>query len=385
MFADRPSPKQRRRARWVALLALLAVVLVLGGIKALQIRAMMKAGATFAPPPETVSTAVAETMSWQSTQDAVGTVVATRAVVLSAEIPGRVVAVYFDSGQSVKKGAPLVRLDAATERAQLTSAEAQEVLAQQSLARAKELRAAGANTEAELDQVEAQAKQASAAVAALRATLAKKVIAAPFDGRVAIRQVELGQIISAGTPVASLQSVSPIYAEFSLPQQSIANVRVGDAVRMWTDIFAKQDWTGKVSVVNPEVDLATRNVRYRATFENPDGRLTPGMFTQVEVVFPEKREVLVVPSTAVIFAPYGDSVYVVEEKKDPKGKSALIAQQRFVRLGERKGDFVAIAEGLKKGEQVVSSGAFKLRNGTPVQVNNALAPSAKLNPKPPEP
>ena len=216
----------------------------------------------------------------------------------------------------------------------------------------------------------------------LRATIEKKTIRAPFDGRIAIRQVELGQVLGAGAPVASLQSVTPIYVEFSLPQQALARLKVGQPVHVHTDTFPGATWSGKVSTINTEVDVATRNVKVRATVPNEDGRLRPGMFTNVEVLAPEQVPVLLVPATAVIYAPYGDSVFVLDTKKGPDGKDQLTAQQRFVRLGERRGDLVAVLTGLKAGESVISSGAFKLRSGASVVVRNDLAPDVQADPKP---
>jgi membrane fusion protein (multidrug efflux system) len=373
------------RKIWIAVIVgLLAVVAVLAGVKAGQIGKMIQAGKSFTPPPETVTTAKVEAASWLPTRTAVGTLVAVRGVTLGAELPGTIREIHFDSGQSVRKGAVLVKLDTSTEEAQLQAAIADAKLAEDNLARAVDLRKGEANTPADLDAARTRATQAQATVATLRTTIAKKTIQAPFDGRVAIRQVELGQVVSPGTPIASLQSVSPIYAEFWLPQQALADVKAGQKVRMTTDTFPGQAWEGTVSTVNTEVDVATRNVRLRATFPNPDGRLRPGMFANVEVLAGAARPVLVIPATAALFAPYGDSVFVLEEKPDAAGKPAATVTQRFVRLGERRGDLVAVESGLKEGDVVVSSGAFKLRSGASVVVRNELAPKVELAPRPAE-
>ncbi len=310
--------------------------------------------------------------------------VAIRGVTVGSELPGAIREVSFDSGTSVRKGAVLVRLDTSTEEAQLAAAKADENLARLNYERAVEVRKGQANTPADLDAAEARYKQAQAAVNTLKATIEKKSIRAPFDGRIAIRQVEVGQVLAAGAPVASLQSVTPIYVEFSLPQQALARLEVGQPVHVHTDTFPGVTWNGKVSVINTEVDVATRNVKVRAIVPNADGRLRPGMFANVEVLAPEKVPVLLVPATAVIYAPYGDSVFVVDPKKGADGKDQLVVQQRFVRLGERRGDLVAVQTGLKAGETVVSSGAFKLRSGAAVVVHNALAPDVQVDPKPPE-
>ncbi|HKC58451.1 MAG TPA: efflux RND transporter periplasmic adaptor subunit, partial [Myxococcales bacterium] len=250
------------------------------------------------------------------------------------------------------------------------------------LERSRTLRASDYSSAADLDASVARAKQTTASVAQLQATIAKKTIRAPFDGRVAIRQVELGQVLAPGTLVASLQSIHPIYADFWLPQQALIDLTPGMKVRLRTDVFPQQGWEGEVTTINPEVDVSTRNVRVRATFPNQDGRLRPGMFANVEVISPEKRSVLVIPATAVIYAPYGDSVFALEEKKEGAGEPSLVARQKFVRLGERRGDLVTVVSGLAAGETVVSSGAFKLRNGAAVVVRNDLAPNAELAPKP---
>jgi membrane fusion protein, multidrug efflux system len=374
--------KTKTKAWAFSIVALVVVIAVLVGIKAGQIGTMIKAGKSFVPPPESVTSAKVEAKEWESTRSAIGTLVAFRGVTLGAELGGTVRAISFDSGAFVKKGQVLVKLDTSAEEAQLGAASADASLAKLNLDRARNLHKGGANTQADLDAAEARAKSAQATVANLEATIAKKTIRAPFDGRVAIRQVELGQVLSTGTAIASLQSVSPIYADFYLPQQALATLRSGQRTRLRTDIFPGAQWEGEVSTVNTEVDVATRNVRVRATFPNGDGRLRPGMYANVEVLSSDKRPVLLIPATAAIFAPYGDSVFVLEEKKDPAGKPSALARQKFVRLGERRGDFVAVEAGLDAGEKVVSSGAFKLKNGMAVVVNDALAPSAELSPTP---
>jgi membrane fusion protein, multidrug efflux system len=381
-----PEPRPRRSrskiAIWiVAIVGILVVIGVLVGIKAGQIKTMIDTGKSFTIPPESVTSATAEVTEWEGTRSAVGTLVAYRAVTMSAEIGGAVRQIAFDSGQAVKKGALLVKLDTSTEEAQLASARAEAALAKTTLLRARTLRQSEANTQADLDAADAKVKQTDAAVQQLEATIAKKTIRAPFDGRLAIRQVELGQVVAPGTAIASLQSVTPIHADFWLPQQALADVKVGQKTRVHVDIYPKAQWDGRITTVNPEVDPATRNVRVRATFENPDGRLKPGMFASVEVLSNERHKVVVVPATAVIFAPYGDSVYVIEQKSE-NGKTSQVVRQKFVRVGDRRGDFVSVSDGLSGGEQVVSSGAFKLRNGMAVVVNNTLAPPAKLAPNP---
>jgi membrane fusion protein, multidrug efflux system len=372
----------KRRVWILAIVALVGVVLVLVAIKGGQIAVMIKAGKSFAIPPESVSTTKVTPTEWQSSRETVATLVAVRAVTVASEVPGMVREIGFDSGAYLRKGEVMVQLDTSVEEAQLAAARAEAELARASLHRAQALREAKSNSPADLDAAEARAKQAAANVATLQATIAKKTIRAPFDGRVSIRQVNLGQVLASGTAIASLQSITPVFADFWLPQQALAELRVGMETRLHTDVFPKATWEGTVSTINPEVDVATRNVRVRATFPNADGRLRPGMFVNVDVLSPEKQQVLAIPSTAILYAPYGDSVFAVEEKKDDPGKGSLIAHQKFVRLGEHRGDLVAVTSGLTAGETIVSSGAFKLRNNSPVVVHNELAPNAEVAPTP---
>jgi membrane fusion protein (multidrug efflux system) len=408
---ERPgATRQSRRKRWViAILALLGVVVILVGIKTAQIMVMIKAGKAMVPPPESVTSTKVEQVEWQPVRQAVGTLIAIRGVTLGAELTGTVRQINFENGSLVKKGTVLIRFDTSSEQAQLQSAVADGALAKQTLERAENLRKQEVNTQAELEAAQARDKQTRATVNNLQAIINKKVIRAPFDGRVGIRAIELGQVVSPGTPLISLQTVTPIYAEFQLPQQSLADVKLGQKIVLKVDVFPGTSWEGTVTTVNPEVDPGTRNVRMRATVENPDGRLNPGMFASVEVQSGEKGQAIVVPATSVIFAPYGDSVYVIEQDKgegdkgaQPKGEEAkpkapagkataqkpgsdkpnLIARQRFVRLGDRRGDFVAVVSGLAPGETVVSNGAFKLHNGQSVMVNNSLAPAAQFVPAP---
>jgi membrane fusion protein (multidrug efflux system) len=369
--------------QWIVVVAGVVITLaVLVGVKAGQIVTMVRAGESFAPPPEAVTSAPVEAVEWDQKTAAVGSLVAVRGVVLAAEVPGTVREITFESGSSVKRGAVLVRLDTSAEEAQLAAAQAEASLARLGRERAVRLRQGEANAQADLDAAVAHAKQADATVANLNAVISKKIIRAPFDGRISIRQVELGQVLSPGSPIASLQSVSPIHADFWLPQQALAELAPGQRALVRTDTFPDEGWEGEITTINPEVDQATRNVRVRATVPNADGRLRPGMFVNVEVRSSESQPVLTIPATAVIFAPYGDSVFTIEEKRDESGKATTVARQKFVRTGEHRGDVVAVVSGLEAGESVVSTGAFKLRNGVAVAVNNALAPEAQLAPKP---
>jgi membrane fusion protein (multidrug efflux system) len=382
---------------WIAtIIGLVVVVVVLVGVKVGQIRAMIQAGQSFVPPPEAVTSVKVAASTWQSRRAAIGSLVAIHDVMLGAELPGLIREVAFDSGKTVKRGAVLVRLDTTNEVAQLASAVADAELAKATLERARALRKGGANTPVELEAAEARAKQTQAIVANIQATISKKTIRAPFDGRVAMKQVERGQIVSPGTPIATLQSVDPIFAEFSLPQQALADLKTGQTATMRVDSFPGKTWQGTISAVNSEIDSATRNIRVRATFPNKEGILRPGLFVNVDVNASDQRQVLLIPATAVVYAPYGDTVFVLGQKADDQKAGdqkagdqvkaddhpALVAQPRFVRLGERRGDLVAVVSGLSEGETVVSNGAFKLRKGMSVIVNNTLAPPVELDPKP---
>ena len=372
-----PSKSRRRRVWLIAILGIIAVVVILGGIKAGQISAMIKGGKSFTMPPESVTSTKADPVQWLASRAAVGTLVAVRSVTISSELPGSVRQIGFESGSFVRRGDLLVKLDTSIEEAQLAAAQADSALAKTGLRRARLLREQNSNAPAELDAAESRAQQTAANGAVLQATIAKKSIHAPFDGRLGIRLVEVGQVLATGTAIASLQSVSPILAEFFLPQQALADLRLGLRARLRTDVYPQDSWSGTLTTVNSEVDVSTRNVRVRATFPNLDGRLRPGMFANVEILSNDERPALVIPATAVIYAPYGDSVFALEQK----GKET-VAHQKFVRLGERRGDLVAVVSGLTAGEIIVSSGAFKLHNGSSVVVHNELAPAAEAAPKP---
>lgn len=366
----------------LALFGLLLLVGSIAGIKTLQIQKMIAQGSQFVPPPETVTAVVAETTSWTSTLQAVGSLEAVHGVTVSAEVPGKVVSIAFEAGQNVAKGATLLQLDASSELAQLPGVDAEVSLAKANLERYTRLLAEKIISKAEYDAAVAGESQARAQAANLRAIIAKKTVKAPFSGRLGIRLVNLGQILREGDPIVSLQAPDPMYVNFQLPQGDLPQLQVGLPVRVNIDAAAGQVFEGRITAINPEVDSATRNIRIQATLSNPGGLLRSGMFATVAVVLPEARDVLVVPATAVLYAPYSDSVFVVEPKEPEKPESGLVLRQQFVRIERKLGDFVALASGLKAGEQVVSTGVFKLRNGQSVVVDNTLAPNFKLDPKP---
>jgi membrane fusion protein (multidrug efflux system) len=364
-------------------LALLLVFGAIAGVKALQIRALIAAGKTMTPPPEAVTTAVVRAETWETTLNAIGSFAAVQGVTLSAEVAGTVSKIDFESGASVAAGAVLVELDTSVEQAQLRSAEATAELARLNLARARELRGQNTNSQADLDSADAQAKQAAAQADNLRAILAKKLISAPFAGRAGIRLVNVGQFLAVGTPIVSIQALDPIFLNLSLPQQQLGQIAEGLTARVVTDAHPGQLFAGKVTAINPDLDPTTRSVKLQVTLPNPEAQLRPGMFGTVSIVLPATSPVIIIPATAVLYAPYGDTVFVVEEKKnETTGEVQQVVRQQFVRLGTARGDFVAVTSGLKAGDTVVSAGVFKLRNGSAVAVHNELAPNAQLAPKP---
>lgn len=366
----------------LALFGLLLVVALIGGIKALQIRKMIAQGSQFVPPPETVTTAVAETAAWGASLRAVGSLDAVQGVTVSAEVSGKIVAIGFEAGQTVAKGAMLLQLDTSTEMAQLPGAEAETALAKNNLERFTTLVEQKIISKAEYDAAVAGYRLALSQADNLRAVIAKKTVRAPFAGRLGIRQVNLGQILREGDSIVSLQAPDPLFVNFQLPQGDLPQLQVGLPVQVSVDGAAGEAFEAHITAINPEVDLATRNVRIQGTLSNPQGLLRPGMFASVSVVLPGQSEVLVIPATAVLYAPYSDSVFVVEPKEPGKVDSGLVLRQQFVRIERKRGDFVALASGLKAGETVASTGVFKLRNGQDVVVDNTLAPEFQLAPRP---
>jgi membrane fusion protein (multidrug efflux system) len=323
-----------------------------------------------------------QTKAWETLLTSVGTLEAVQGVMVTAELKGKVENIAFEPGAKVLAGDLLVQQDISSETAQLRASEAAVKLAKITLERTRKLLTEKTVSQSEYDNADAQYKQAAAQADNIRATISKKTIRAPFAGRLGIRLINLGQTLNEGDAIVSLQSFDPIFVNFSLPQQQLAKVRPGLTVRMTTDALPGRKIEGKITAINPAVDAATRNIEIQATAENPEEQLRPGMFVNVNVVLPTMEKVLPIPATAVLYAPYGDSVFVVEEKKnEKKGQPSLIVRQQFIRLGEKRGDFIAVASGLKEGETIASTGVFKLRKGQSVVVNNSMAPEFKLMPK----
>jgi membrane fusion protein (multidrug efflux system) len=369
--------------RMLLMLALtLLLVAGLGFVKFRQIQSAIGQAAAFQPPPEAVTTIVARQDRWPAALSAIGTVAAVQGVVVSADLPGTVDRIAFDSGTFVHQGDVLVQLDTRQERAQLAAVEAERELAVLNFGRMKDLLAQRVISQSEYDRATADQKQTDARVGEIRATIDRKTIRAPFSGVLGIRKVNRGQYLAAGDPIVPLQALQPIYVNFGVPQQDVARVKVGGDIRITAEELPGVELTGRVSAINSIVDEATRNVQVQATLPNRDGRLRPGMFVQTALTVGATNTIVALPAPAISYAPYGDSVFVVTERKDPNGRSYKGVRQQFVKLGASRGDQVAVLSGVKPGDEVVTSGVFKLRNGAAVLVNNKVTPANSRAPKP---
>ena len=369
--------------RMIVMLAVTGLLLTgLGFVKFQQIQTAIAQGAAFQPPPEAVTTIVTQEEQWPATLRAIGTMAAVQGVTVSADLAGTVDRILFDSGQAVREGAVLAVLDTRQEKAQLAAIEAQRELARLTFERMEGLLNERVISRAEFDRATADYRQSEAQLAEVRAVIERKTIRAPFSGVLGIRQVNLGQYLAGGDALVTLQSINPIYVNFGVPQQTVGQIPVGRAVRVTTSDVAAAEWNGRVTAIDSLVDEATRNIQVQATLANPNGRLRPGMFVQTEVVLGASQPVLALPASAISYAPYGDSVFVVAELKGEDGKPYRGVRQQFVKLGPARGDQVAVLGGLKPGDEVVTSGVFKLRNGAAVQINNAVRPANSPAPRP---
>jgi membrane fusion protein (multidrug efflux system) len=351
-------------------------------VKASQIATISAAFATQVAPPQRVNAVDVEEQRWESHVSSVGSVTAVQGTEVSAEADGVVRAIRFEAGSVVRAGDVLVLLDDEVEQSQLRSAEAAAELARLNLDRARRLVAQRAVSQADFEQADATWKQAVAQVDNIRAVIAKKVVRAPFDGKVGIRRVSVGDFLEKGAPIVSLQTVDPVYVEFSVPQRRLAALREGLLVTATVDSHPGEEFWGEITALEPHVDPATRNVRVQATFKNGHGALKPGMFVAVDVTLGEAEAVHVIPATAVVHAQSGDSVFVIEPAAAPAGDDSLVVREQPVRLGERRGDFVVVEDGPRAGERVVATGVFRLRAGMAVVVDNTLAPEFVLAPSP---
>ena len=364
------------------LVIMLALVGGLGFIKYRQVETAIAAGANFQMPPTAVTTVVAKKETWPSTMGVIGTAAAIQGVTVSADLPGTIDKIHFESGQWIKEGEILVELDTRQERAQLANLEAQRDLAGINYGRAQELVKSGVIAKQDFDNAAAQQKATEAQVGDIKAAIARKTIKAPFSGVLGIRQVSLGQYLAAGQSIVSLQTLSPIYVNFGVPQQDSGKMVAGHVLRVTSTDVPGVNFTGRIIALDSVINEQTRNIQVQAVVTNKDNKLRPGMFVQVELPLGSPKDVIPLPASAINYAPYGDSVYVISSMTDPKGKTYQGVRQQVVKVEGSRGDQVGIVSGLNPGDEVVSSGVFKLRNGAPVQVNNAVKPSNSINPNP---
>lgn len=365
---------------FLLLTAFVGVTLVLGAAKANQIKKLASAPRTM--PPAGVAATAARSEEWRSTLHAIGTLAPVAGMTVAADADGIVVRIAAENGTAVRAGDLLVELDSSVEVAQREAARARAELARVNITRQEELWQRKAIAKVEYDTAVAARKQAEAEVAALDAVIAKKQVRAPFAGRAGLRLVNPGQYVGRGAPLLPLQQLDPMYVNFSIPQRHLPELALGRRVALRVDAYPEAAPAGEITAINATVDAATRNITVQATVANPGEKLRAGMFVRVEVELPEAIPVIVVPATAVAYAPYGNSVFIVEKMNGPDGQEYLGVRQQFVEVSSHRGDLVAVKGGVKPGEQVVTAGVFKLRNGAPVQVNNTGQPAASANPRP---
>jgi membrane fusion protein, multidrug efflux system len=367
------------------LLMLAAVVVLLGGlafVKYRQVETAVAASKSFAPPPEAVTSIVAKQSSWANTISVIGTMEAVHGVTVSADLPGTVAKINFESGKSVQAGDILIELDTRQERAQLASLQAQHELSNLNYDRAKNLANAGVVSRQDYDRANADQRQTEANVSEIKATIDRKIVRAPFSGILGLRKVNLGQYLAAGAAIVSLQSLDPIYVDFGIPQDAALKVKVGRPLVVTSDDLPGHEFHGQVTALDSLVDQTTRNIQVQATLRNLGGKLRPGMFVQVDATSGAPGNFVTLPASSINYAPYGDSVFIITDLKDPKGQTYRGVRQQFVKVGSSRGDQVAILSGVNPGEEVVTSGVFKLRNGAAVQVNNKVKPENNPAPKP---
>jgi membrane fusion protein (multidrug efflux system) len=369
--------------RLILMLVVMAAILGgLGFVKFRQVEAGIAQGAAFQMPPTAVTTVVAQRETWPSTLTVIGTAAAIQGITVSADLPGTIDKIHFESGQWVQKGDILVELDTRQERAQLANIEAQRDLARINFNRAQELVKAGVISHSEYDNASAQQKATEAQVGDVQAAIARKTIRAPFSGLVGIRQVSLGQYLAAGQAIVALQSVDPIYVNFGVPQQDTSVMTPGHVVRVTNGELPGMAFSGRITALDSVVNEQTRNIQVQVTLANKENKLRPGMFVQVELPLGQPRQVVPLPASAINYAPYGDSVFIVTEMKDAKGNTYRGVRQQVVKVEGSRGDQVAVISGINPGDEVVSSGVFRLRNGASVQVNNTVKPENSASPKP---
>lgn len=365
------------------LLTVLGLAVLFGGVfgwKAWQEHQTAQVAAAGGPPVETIAATEAVADVWQPRIRTVGTLTAVRGVEIAAEIAGKISEIPFESGAFVEAGEVLFRLDDAPDRAQVRELAAEARLAEIELDRQHRLRELAANSQADVDTAESRLDQAVARAEAARARLDMKTLRAPFAGRTGIIQVDLGEFVDAGSHMVTLQTLDPIYLDFSVPQQRLADISVGQTVELAVDAVPGQAFAGVVQAISPRVEQLTRNVPVRARVENEGERLRPGMFVSAALNLTQRDEVVTVPQTAISFSPYGETVFIVREEVDDDGEPYNVAEQRFVRTGDRRGDQIAVIDGVEAGETVVTAGQIKLRDGIRVRIDNSVEPDDDPDP-----
>lgn len=361
-----------KRTTLVVLLGIPLTIAVLAGTKALQINTLMEMGETAVPPPVKVTYLAVATQQWNSHLTSIATLEANQGVDVAAESSGKVTAVHFNSGQTVKAGTLLIEQDSSTEKAQLKAAQSTLQLAKNQLKRIKKLKAEGNTSQAELDNAVAQLIRAEADIDIIQSALNKKRIVAPFTGQLGIRSINLGQELAQGQSIVNLQQLNPMLVNFHLPQRYLKHIKIGLPVEVSSTDKTTSKTLGKIIAIAPKIDSSTRNIKVQAKIDNNDKQLFPGMFVNISIDLQQTSEHLVVPNTAILYAPYGSSVFVINAQQNPS-----TVKQQIVKVGETRGNFIAIKEGLSGTETIVTSGAFKLSNGQTVELDNSQAPNFK--------
>lgn len=382
-FKHEPSPPKRPKLVFViAISAMLLFVVAVAGWKAIQISKAIAMGKAYKMPPDAITSVLVAEETVSPVLEAVGSVSSPQGVMLSADLPGTIAAIRFESGSNATNGEILVQFDTRQEEAQLRTAQAKLDLAQHNLERNTGLRQSHVIADFAYDESKSQYNAALASVEEIQAIIGRKTIRAPFAGQLGIRQVNVGQYLKSGDPIVQLESLDPVYVNFALPQQNLGKLSVGQPVHLRADGLPGRTFEGKINAINSAVDATTRNIQIQATIPNPDHTLRSGMFAGVQVILPNQENMVMIPSTAIQYAPYGDSVFVIETMKDADGKDYLGVREQQVTLGKTRGDLVAVVKGLKPGDRIATSGIFKLRNGGAVKLNESVQPGHDPAPKP---
>ena len=365
----------------ITCLVIFLLTAFLGVIKTTQVQRAMAEYSRFSPPPEAVTTTKVTKAEWRESFDTVGSFVSIQGSTLSAKESGSVVAVRFESGAKVKAGDVLIEIDHSVEEANLRGATARLELAKQNLERSSKLRGQSALALSTLEDAQSKVRQSESEVQSIKAAIERKTIVAPFDGRAGIRTVNVGSFVNAGAPLVPLYSLNPIYFNFSVPQQLAPQLTTNTDVTVRVDAFPARAFTGEVTAINPNIDEVLRTISVQATVQNTQEEILPGMFGSVHFDIGSATSLLVIPAISVAYAPYGNSVYVVERKKDAEGKEITTVRQQIVQLGRSRGDFVSVTKGLTEGDEIVATGSFKLRPGAQIQIKQDGTPPLSLEPK----